>query len=495
MKAIFYLLILLFLHLQVNAQGGYTITYMSYLGGEGDDSGRGIAMGEHGNIIVSGFTASKAIAEGHTDRLGPAASTNIFWASFGPDMTDPPHIHYFGGSGVDESKAMGLGNDGAVYLTGRSRSYDFPATEHAFGKMQASTYDIVVVKLDEAAKQVLYATIFGGRSMEEARGIAIDDAGHCIVVGGTHSTDFPVSRFSHQAVYASQIEPDPGLVVYSSGRFIGEDAFITKVSPDGTSMIFSTFFGGQGYEKAWATDTDAHGNIYVTGYTTSDNLTVSESAYQKQIRGTRDAFILKLSPEGQLMASTYFGGREDDAGMGIAIDNQGRVWVAGNTSSHDLPVADAIQQNNSGGYDIFLACFDQDLRELLFCSYLGGEGHDQLASDGLFIDPGNNIVLTGTTRSAAFPTRYPVQNNYSGSLDGFCVMINGDNKELLFASYIGGSGTDVVSKAFLQDGRILISGTTDSTDLPVTTNAFQKTLYGKNDAFWMLIERKDYGNY
>jgi hypothetical protein len=463
-----------------------SISYLTYIGGGNHDSGRGIAVDKDGNFIVAGFTNS-VMQETAVRNNRAEPIHDIFLLKFSPGNASPIFLNYYGGSNKDEAKVMATGPDGAIYLSSRSNSYDFPVSKNAFGKEQASTYDIIVIKVDEKGEQVLYSNIFGGSSMEEARGMAIDKWGNCIVVGGTHSLDFPVTKNAHKLHYSSNPEPDPGLVVYTSGSFVGEDAFITKINPEGTSMVFSTFFGGMGYEKAWAADTDNDGNVFVTGYTTSEDLPVSRSAYQSRIRGTRDAFIAKFSPEGQLLAMTYLGGREDDRGMGIAVADDGSVWVAGNTSSFDFPSKSAVQDSKRGGYDLFLTRMDNDLSEVIFSTYWGGEKNDMLTSEGLSLDSGSNPILSGSTESNDFPLVFPVKNTLTGNTDGFCVKMDVTKGVMTFSSYIGGSDHDEVEMAVAGENKIYLIGNTRSQDLPVSPDALRKSYSGNGDAFVMII--------
>ena len=273
--------------------------------------------------------------------------------------------------------------------------------------------------------------ISGERISKSPRAIAIDAQGNADVSGYTLSGDFPVTANSFQRQYRG--------ADLSNDFFNLGDAFITKLNPTGTGLVYSTYLGGTGDDLVCALTLDAAGNVYVTGTTSSKDFPVTLGAYSVRNRGPiegafesvdddqlwGDAFVAKLSADGtRLLLGTYFGGASDDIPMGIALDQSGNIIVAGMTVSANLPVTDDAAQPQFGGRsrpfegqsigDGFVAQFNPTLTSLLYATYLGGTLDD--AVGGMALGRAGNLWLTGSTASLNFPNRgTPAQNTFGGS--------------------------------------------------------------------------------
>ena len=278
------------------------------------------------------------------------------------------------------------------------------------------------------------------------------------------------------------------------------DAFVTKYSPTG-DMIYSTYFGGTGAENALGIGLDASGAIYVTGVTSSIDLPVKNAAQSTYGGGGQDGFVFKLTPDGDdLVYSTYLGGTGFDQSRTIAVDADGYAYVAGNTDSPNFPLLNALQPNFGGGIsDAFVTKLDSN-GALVFSTYLGG--HDSGRSDdfdsgrGIALDASRNIYVAGETRGGFPVTSGAFQTTYGGGLnDMFVAKLSSDGARLVYATYVGGSGTDqnqiVIGTssgihgkiiAVDRDGNAYITGDTDSSDFPVR-NAYQPFKSGDVDAF------------
>ena len=328
---------------------------------------------------------------------------------------------------------------------------------------------------------LVFSTYLGGSGEDVGNSVVTDSSGNVYVTGRTTSNDFPVVD---------------GWQDYRAGA---RDAFVTKYSPTG-DMIYSTYFGGTGAENAIGVGLDASGAIYVTGVTSSIDLPVKNAAQSTYGGGGQDGFVFKLTPDGDdLVYSTYLGGTGFDQSRTIAVDADGYAYVAGNTDSPNFPLLNALQPTFGGGIsDAFVAKLDSN-GALVFSTYLGGTthlGNDFDSGRGIALDASGDIYVAGETRGAFPVTSGAFQTTYGGGLnDLFVAKLSSDGARLVYATYVGGSGSDqtqiVIGTssgihgkiiAVDRDGNAYITGDTDSSDFPVR-NAYQPSKSGDVDAF------------
>ncbi|MCJ7586642.1 MAG: SBBP repeat-containing protein [Candidatus Aminicenantes bacterium] len=278
--------------------------------------------------------------------------------------------------------------------------------------------------------------------------------------------------------------------VPASFHKLGGAAFGFKLGPydrgrtlviDPAVLAFSTYLGGDLNDYASAVAVDAAGYIYVTGKTRSPNFPV-KTPFQTD-RAIEDAFVAKFAPSGRsLVYSTYIGGSDYDFGLAIAVGADGCPTISGGTLSTDLPLKNP-RQNDQPGCDAFVTKLTAAGNGLVFSTYLGGSELDE--SYDLALDPAGNAVVVGRTDSPDFPTLTPIQRDRPRA-DGFVAKLAGATGALIFATYIGGSGTDYINGVAL-DGRgaVYLTGNTDSTDLRLK-NPYQTDRPG-TDAFAMKL--------
>ncbi|MFZ3332316.1 MAG: SBBP repeat-containing protein [Candidatus Acidiferrales bacterium] len=303
-----------------------------------------------------------------------------------------------------------------------------------------------------------YSTYLGGSTGDDGFGIAVDAFGNAYVTGETASTDFPT---------AHALQP-----TYGGGS---EDAFVAKINPSGSALVYSTYLGGNNYEYGYGIAVDAFGNAYVMGYTQSSNFPTTAGAFEGTCCG---AFVTKINASGSaLVYSTFLNGAEDDGIASIAVDASGNAYVTGGTSSANFPTtAGAFQTTLNGSTNAFVTKFNPRGSALVYSTYLGGSTYDY--GYGIAVDTFGNAYVTGSAESSNFPTTTGAfQNTCCGA---FVTKINSSGSALVYSTFLDGATGDAI--AVDADGSAYVTGNTSSTTFP-TVNAFQSKLLGFPNAF------------
>jgi hypothetical protein len=307
---------------------------------------------------------------------------------------------------------------------------------------------------------LLFSTYLGGSGKDFITSVNVDAPGNIIVAGETESVDFP--KFN----------------AYDDTFGGSNDGFLTKFSSEG-HLLFSTYIGGSESDWIDSVKVDASGNIILAGRTDSVDFPIL-NAYDNTFEGESDGFLTKFSSDGQLIFSTYIGGSSVwDMIDSVDIDASGNIILTGSTSSPDFPVLNAYDNTFGGSNDGFLTKFSSD-GQLLFSSYLGGSTGDTIHF--LNIDASGNIIVAGWTESTDFPIINAYDNTLGGIDDGFLTKFSPDG-QLLFSTYIGGSGYEVINSVDVDaSGNIILAGRTNSANFP-TFNAYDSILGGDYDLF------------
>lgn len=372
---------------------GSTLLYSTYLGGESEDAGYGIAVGADGSVYLAGKTYSTDFPTSPSALDGTlSGGRDAFVAKLNPAGDDLVYSTYLGGGLWEYGLDIALDGLGYAYVTGFTHG-GFPTTPGAF-QSSSGGIDGFVAKLNLDGSELVYSTYLGGSWNDGADSLAVDGAGNVYVTGGTGSPDFPT---------VNALQPTMG-----GGD---ADAFVAKLNTDGSDLIFSTYLGGGagGYESGHGIVIDQQGNIYVAGATDATDFPTVDPLQPAYGGGSLDGFVAKLNPEGSaLLFSTYYGGSGLDRALGMGIDSAGNSYITGYTSSTDLPTVEALQATNAGGYDAFLAVVKDDGTTLLFSTYLGGGGDENCYNPGqgdagLAVHPSGKAYLTGLTSSTDFP--------------------------------------------------------------------------------------------
>lgn len=470
-----------------------TLVYSSYLGGAGDDSGSSIAVDSYNNIYVTGTTSSPAFPTKNAFRSASAGLSDIFVTRIDASGGGLVYSTYIGGSGLDRGDGIAVDQNGRAYVVGRvdSSSINFPTTAGAFATTyRGGDFDAVVFKLNAQGNNLVYSNFLGGEENDSAVGIAVDAAGNAFVTGGTRSTGFPTTATAYQPtrsgdtdaylarfnasgsglMYSTFIggggtDRSSGVAIDSSGNAYIDgytssmdfptqnafqnssggsfDVFVAKLDTAGNgagSLVFCSFLGGTGDDKAYGMAIDGDGsNLYLVGQSSSNNFPVLNPA-QATNGGNFDAFIAKVSSAGAKVYATYLGGAGDDRGIGIAVNAAGQAYLTGFTSSTNFPTVNPLQPTNGGGIDAFVAKLNSAGGAFLYATYLGGSGVENSAStitstNPISLDASSNAYLTGYTASANFPVSSPLQSSNAGSQDAFIAKISdGDPASLQFSS-------------------------------------------------------------
>lgn len=438
------------------------LVYSTYLGDTGDDIGCGIALDPAGNIYLTGWTDSVGfpMSEGGADLAG---ATDAFVVKLNAAGTQLLYSTFIGG-GDEEFEIVGLAVNaaGSAFITGSSKSADYPTTPGAFQTTLGGGVDAVVTKLSPTGAALEYSTFLGGTGLEGGQILALDSGGNAYLAGFTGSQNFPVTPGAFQQTYSG-----------------GAEAFVTKVSADGKSLVYSTYLGGQGDEMPTAgLALDPLGSAYVMGTTTSPNFPVTPGAFQTVLKGPSDAFVAKLTPSGRALEyATLLGGTGSEEGRSVVVGSGGEAHAVGITMSADFPTTlGAFQTVQRGAGDVFVSKLSALGTSLIYSSYLGGGGPD--LSRGFGLDAAGGLYVTGATRSPNFPTTPDaVQTAHAGGEDAFVTKVN-RNGELVYSTFLGGVGNDRARNMVVDDvGDAAIVGFTSSADFPLV-NPFQSEFRG-----------------
>ena len=460
----------------------FRIEYATYIGGTGAEELREVIPFDDGSALVGGQTSSPDLpvtrgvvqptygGELHGTGHPGVVGGDCFLVRLSPDGSEVLACTYFGGSKQERNVyGMGLDAKGNVVISSATRSPDLPTTSGCFRpRYSGPPHDGFAAKLTPDLKGLLWCTYLGG--CWPRGGLGLDAQDTVYVVGGTESADFPTTS----GVVRRRVEGP-------------RDAIVLRLSSDGSRAVWSTLLGGGDWDGLMGVRMDSSGSVHVAGHTRSTDLPVTEGAPQQRAGGQSDCFLAGLSPDAsRLLYATYLGGAGNEfAEHRPCLDSDGSVLLTGVTASSDFPVTgNALQGRLKGETDGFLTRLSPDGKRLLFSTYLGGSGGEFFLMPTP--DPDGNIFIVGHTSSPDFPaTADAVQKEFGGGPgDGALALISADGSRLLFATYLGGSGDDLIrSIALGHDGALYLVGRTSSKDFPVTAGSAQTTFAGASDAF------------
>ncbi len=385
-------------------------------------------------------------------------------------------------------------SEGYTYVSGNTRDKNFPVTEGAYQTELKGEADVFVVKFTPEGK-IVFATLIGGTKREHHSSLTVDEQGFIYIVGGTHSSDFPVTEGSYDTSFNGE------------GQIAG-DVFVTKINPTGTDIIFSTFIGGEAGETAntGGVKIDSKGNIIIKGTTLSHDFPLTLGVIDNNTN--MHGFLSKFSPDGEkLLFSIFIGNSMYEGITGLAIDDKDNIYITGATFSADLPVTDdAIRKEMmlpkaQGEIDHYIAKINEKGTKISYLSYFAGRG---FALSYIKWTKPNRLMVCGSAMEEGLPV---IDNVISKKGEGvqncFISVFNSDDMTLEYSSLFGGSDADNIWSAyFLNKDTIVIGGTTSSADFPLTENAlfseypscektFNSTFFGRKKSFVSVIDIKN----
>jgi len=380
------------------------------------------------------------------------------------------HMEFIYGVEVDDS--------GNIFVAGETWSSDFPTTPGCHDSVHDGVVDGIVYGVAQNGSALLFSTYIGGSDSDHMYGIDFDPSGNLMICGDTRSTDFPIT-------------PGAFLDEYPGHTTI----VIVKMSCDGRRLLNSTFVG----EKSISVDiaVDADGNSYVVGWTQSSSFPVTSNAFDKTLSGSQDLIVLKMDPNcTALVYSTYVGGSlSESIGSNYALygdiflDESNRVYCCGRTTSTDFPTtSDAYCDHLTGACNSVIFILNAQGTALDHSTYFGGTNTDRAIS--VTVDADGGVVICGDTNSTDLPvTAGAYQTTNGGDRDSYCAKFDTNLSSLTFCTYLGGQYNEECAFAVLgEDGTVIICGQTDSTDFPMTPDAWYPNKKDYADVYLAILD-------
>jgi hypothetical protein len=461
-----------------------TLQYSSYLGGTLQDQGDAIALDAEGNIYIAGRTISTDFPTRiplQTTISNPESfKFDTFITKIAADGASAFYSTYLGGLENDQANDLVVDSRGSAFVVGQTSSDNFPVTIGAAQTAGNGGGDGFILKLTPNGGFIELGTYFGGAGADSVNGITLDNEGNFYVTGQTFSENFPMVDAVQDTIGAN-----------------GSDVFVAKFNPVG-GLLYSTFLGGFGNEVGNAIAVDANQNIYVTGQTSTDNFPLVSELQRRYRGGGDAFVTKISSDGSELIFSTYLGGRDSDVGNAIAVDAGGNVYIAGSTGVPrdaqpraviplgDFPTVNPIQGQLSGLSSAFVTKLAPDGQSLIYSTFLGGSGFE--SGNDMAIDDRGNVYLTGETTSSDLPQVAPIQPGFGGNGDGFVGKILADGTTIDYLTYLGGNGFDSGNAiAVNAAGTAFVTGQTASANFP-TVNPLPNAAGGvQGDAFVVAI--------
>jgi hypothetical protein len=475
-----------------------TLGYSTYLGGTGNDYATAVAVDSTGNAYVTGYTASAnfpTVAGAYQTSCGggtacSASHINAFVTKLNSTGTALVYSTFLGGSGKDYGYGIALDASGDAFIAGTAFSNDFPTTPGAYqttcGGGTCADGDVFIAELNSTGSGLVYSTLLGGKSANQANAIVVDSSGNAYFTGYTRSANYPVTPGVFQ-----------GLCSSCKTGFV--DAYITKLNSSGSALIYSTFLGGNNADVAYAIAIDSSENAYVTGYTYSTNFPTTPGAFQTTLGATTGAFVTKINSTATAkIYSTYLNGSATGTsacaacGSSIAADAAGNAYVVGLTWETNFPTTVGAYQVTYGGgfHDAFVTKFSST-GTLIYSTYIGGSGDDGATS--VLVDGNGTAYVKGNTFSTNFPTTPGALSNTfvaGTNSEAFVLLLNPSGSALDYSTYLGGAAgaeyglaTSMLALDNEVPPNIYVTGYTNSTTYPTTAGAYQTKRSGAYDGY------------
>ncbi|MHA2359551.1 MAG: hypothetical protein ACXAB5_04715 [Candidatus Thorarchaeota archaeon] len=439
-------------------------TFITYFGGTSSEDATKVAFDNEGNTILIGQTMSTNLpVTNDSFQSEGGGNWDAFIAKFSP-MGDLLFCSYIGGAGYEHVTAVNIDDDNNMIVAGTTMSPGLPTSTGALHEAPLGNTDGFVFKIAPNGT-VLFGTYFGGTGEDWIYGMEFDDSGNYLFSGWT-TTDGLATSGVYQNTYAGG----------------GGDAFVARLSANGSNLQMFSYIGGVGDDKAWSMTIDDSYNFVISGVASVGYPTTS-GAYQSIYGGAYDAYLTKVFYNGSdLMFSTYLGGDNSDLGLGVDVDSHGDIILTGDTESNDVNTLNAVQQEFAGGTNDFFASKFNSTGHPYFVTYIGGNETDRCWDAR--VDTDDNLILVGRTSSVDFPAINGLNDTKSAGFDACAIKLSSDGQTIIASTFIGGGGEDIGEGIAVNAlGDLVVTGRTWSQDLPVTDGAYQEENRGLSDVF------------
>ena len=472
-----------------------------------------IAVDQNGEAYVTGVaTLDFPTTPGSYQPVGvPSSTASGYWpeggkpfvAKFNSTGTALLYSTFLSGSGVDVANGIALDANGDAFVAGTTSSSDFPITPGAAQpkNMSAGTTGFVA-ELSSTGSSLSYSTYLGGNTSTIVNGIAVDGSESAYLTGSTEDANFPTTQGAYQTTALTK----------TSGGL--SSAFVAKLNPTGTALVYSTYLGGNQTDAAFAIAVDSAGEAYVGGDTTSNNFPVTAGAVQgaREASNQQAGFVTKFNATGSALAySTYLSGKALDYLTALAVDANGNAYATGTTTSPDFPVTAGAFQSNIGityfnypQYNAYVSELNSTGTSLVYSTFLGGGLSLGVYADqgdggkGIAVDGQGAVYVTGSACTEDFPVTAGAfePQNLDGEIDGECTafltkMKPAPNTPLLYSTFLGGTGNGDPGDYFTGEegyglaldssGNVYLAGFTLSIDFPVTAGVVETAFTGNSE--------------
>ena len=368
---------------------------------------------------------------------------------------------FFGGNDGDQVRDIVTDGAGNIYVVGGTRSKDFPTTTGAFDRTHNGDMDIFVAKFT-AAGSLVWSTFVGGPNYDRAYAVEIAPGGD-VVIAGRAGAQMPGLTGSFGPTFKGGTQV---------GGYGAQDGFVCKLSGDGKVVRFCGYVGTLDEHIVRDIAVDPLGNIYAVHLATKSGIPPAWTlgGYQAAFPGESTNLILKISPDGKtILGGTWFGGSGNEGGTGTIRWAGNRVYMVSTTASPNLPTPGGFDHTLGGAEDLYLAVFTDNLRSLVFATYVGGSNLERGETHNAIVDGQGNTFVGAATASTDIPgAATGFQKTNGGGDDGFVMKVS-PTGSLLAATYVGGSGNDAFQGlAVTSFGRVFLSTITTSPNFPVT---------------------------
>jgi len=436
------------------------LEYSTYLGGPAFEVGTGIQVDAQGNMYIAIFAQAPASPSLNPFQQASGLSYAAFVVKFAPDGQSILYYAYVGGSGNTAPNSIAIDSSGNSYLTGQTEAPDLPVKNAAQPEFGGGLDDAFVAKISSDGLSILYCTYLGGSKDDFGNAIAVDGSGRAYIGGITYSSsDFPI---------VNALQP------HSSGT----PGFLTRLSADGKTFDFSTFYGESGDNSIVGLALDSAGYIYLTGFANAADFPV-----KNPFQSSGGGFVAKLTPNADSIVYSSFLGDQNTQGWGIAVDASGAVFVSG-TAGAQFVTKNAFQASYGGGeYDLFLAKVSPDGSTLEFATFLGGSAIDYQNQNPLALDASGNVYITGWTFSGDFPLQNSLRSSTAAGQDADAIVAEfSSTGALVYSTVFGGHGDNRGGGITVGGtGVVYVTGSTSAPDFPLK-NPFQSKYGGDGDA-------------